>query len=46
MLTLENTHSKKYVVIESGTHVQHLEKSRNDLYCETLSFLKQDADFK
>ncbi|MWB96304.1 alpha/beta fold hydrolase [Flavobacterium sp. GA093] len=42
---LENAQSKKYVVIESGTHVQHLEKSRKDLYYETLSFLKQGADF-
>lgn len=43
---LENAQSKKYVAIERGTHVLHLEKSRNDLYYETLSFLKQEADFK
>lgn len=43
---LENAQSKKYVVIEKGTHVLHLEKSRNDLYDEVLSFLKQGIDFK
>lgn len=43
---LENAQSKKYVVIEKGTHVLHLEKSRNDLYYEILSFLKQGLDFK
>lgn len=34
---------KKYVVIERGTHVMHLEKSRFQLYEETLVFLKRDA---
>lgn len=34
---------KKYVTIESGTHVMHLEKSRFQLYEETLFFLKRDA---
>lgn len=43
---LENAQSKKYVVIEKGSHVLHLEKSRNDLYYEVLSFLKQSIDFK
>lgn len=42
---LENAQSKKYVVIEKGTHVLHLEKSRNALYYEVLSFLKQGIDF-
>ncbi|MFI0427519.1 MAG: alpha/beta fold hydrolase [Flavobacterium sp.] len=45
-VALENAQSKKYVVIQKGTHVMHLEKSRNDLYNETLSFLKQGIDFK
>jgi pimeloyl-ACP methyl ester carboxylesterase/heme-degrading monooxygenase HmoA len=45
-IALENAKSKKYVVIQKGTHVLHLEKSRNDLYYETLSFLKQEVDFK
>lgn len=39
-ISLENAASKKYVVIEKGTHVIHLEKSRNELYNETLHFLK------
>jgi len=43
-IALENTPSKKYVVIEKGTHVLHLEKSRNDLYYETLSFLRQGVN--
>lgn len=38
-LSLENASSKKYVVIQKGTHVMHLEKSRNELYNETLNFL-------
>jgi pimeloyl-ACP methyl ester carboxylesterase/heme-degrading monooxygenase HmoA len=38
--SLENAPYKKYVVIEKGTHVMHLEKSRNQLYVETLAFLK------
>ena len=36
---LTNAPSKKYVVIEKGTHVMHLEKSRLQLYNETLFFL-------
>ncbi|HEU4495623.1 MAG TPA: antibiotic biosynthesis monooxygenase, partial [Flavobacterium sp.] len=44
--SLENATSKKYVVIQKGTHVMHLEKSRNDLYPETLHFLRQDAELK
>lgn len=43
-VSLENTASKKYVVIEKGTHVMHLEKSRNDLYNETLSFLEDNKN--
>ncbi|MCP2028508.1 pimeloyl-ACP methyl ester carboxylesterase/heme-degrading monooxygenase HmoA [Flavobacterium sp. HSC-32F16] len=43
---LENAPSKKYVVIEKGTHVLHLEKSRNDLYYETLSFLRQGVNYQ
>jgi pimeloyl-ACP methyl ester carboxylesterase/heme-degrading monooxygenase HmoA len=38
--SLENAPYKKYVVIEKGTHVMHLEKSRYQLYDETLRFLK------
>lgn len=39
-VSLENAPYKKYVVIEKGTHVMHLEKSRYQLYDETLRFLK------
>jgi len=38
-ISLENAVSKKYVVIEKGTHVVHLEKSRYKLYNEVLHFL-------
>ncbi|NOT93904.1 alpha/beta hydrolase [Ferruginibacter sp.] len=38
--SLENVPYKKYVVLEKGTHVLHLEKSRYQLYNETLQFLK------
>lgn len=38
--SLENVPNKKYVVIEKGTHVMHLEKSRYQLYDETQRFLK------
>jgi pimeloyl-ACP methyl ester carboxylesterase/heme-degrading monooxygenase HmoA len=38
--TLDNAPYKKYVVIEKGTHVVHLEKSRYQLYDEVLHFLK------
>jgi heme-degrading monooxygenase HmoA/pimeloyl-ACP methyl ester carboxylesterase len=43
-VSLENAASKKYIVIQKGTHVMHLEKSRNDLYNETLSFLNDDRN--
>jgi pimeloyl-ACP methyl ester carboxylesterase/heme-degrading monooxygenase HmoA len=36
---LNNAPLKRYVVIEKGTHVMHLEKSRIQLYNETLNFL-------
>ncbi len=39
-VSLENSPYKKYVVIEKGTHVMHLEKSRYQLYNETLRFFK------
>jgi len=38
--SLKNVPYKKYVVIEKATHVMHLEKSRFQLYDETLRFLK------
>jgi pimeloyl-ACP methyl ester carboxylesterase/heme-degrading monooxygenase HmoA len=38
--SLENVPYKKYVVVEKGTHVMHLEKSRYELYDETLHFLQ------
>lgn len=38
--SLENAAYKKYVVIERGTHVVHLEKSRYHLYAEIINFLK------
>ena len=41
---LENSPHKKYVVIEKGTHVMHLEKSRHQLYEETLNFLRSGAN--
>lgn len=37
---LENAPYKKYVVLEKGTHVMHLEKSRYQLYDEVFHFLK------
>ncbi|QSW89008.1 alpha/beta hydrolase [Flavobacterium endoglycinae] len=40
--SLENAKSKKYVVIQKGTHVMHLEKSRIDLYDETLHFFNEN----
>jgi pimeloyl-ACP methyl ester carboxylesterase/heme-degrading monooxygenase HmoA len=39
---LENTPYKKYVVIEKGTHVMHLEKSRFRLYDEVRNFIKTE----
>ncbi|MBS1600198.1 MAG: alpha/beta fold hydrolase [Bacteroidetes bacterium] len=44
--SLENAPYKKYVVIEKGTHVMHLEKSRYQLYDETLHFLKFGMNMK
>lgn len=38
--SLENAAYKKYVVIEKGTHVMQLEKSRYQLYDEIVWFLK------
>lgn len=38
-VSLERAPYKKYVVIEKGTHVMHLEKNRYQLYEETLRFL-------
>lgn len=38
-LSLEKAKSKKYVVLQKGTHVMQLEKSRIELYKETLHFL-------
>jgi heme-degrading monooxygenase HmoA len=32
---------KRYVVIEKGTHVMHLETSRTQLYAETINFLNE-----
>jgi pimeloyl-ACP methyl ester carboxylesterase/heme-degrading monooxygenase HmoA len=37
--SLTNVPYKKYIVIQKGTHVMHLEKSRYELYDETLRFL-------
>lgn len=42
--SLENVPYKKYVVIEKGTHVMHLEKSRFRLYDEVLHFLSPQAE--
>lgn len=44
--SLENAPYKKYVVIEKATHVMHLEKSRYQLYDETLHFLKFGTNMK
>jgi pimeloyl-ACP methyl ester carboxylesterase/heme-degrading monooxygenase HmoA len=41
---MTNSLNKKYVVIESGTHVMHLEKNRFQLYNETLRFLWQGTN--
>jgi pimeloyl-ACP methyl ester carboxylesterase/heme-degrading monooxygenase HmoA len=40
---LTNVPEKKYVVIEKGTHVMHLEKSRTQLYQEVLNFLSNPS---
>jgi pimeloyl-ACP methyl ester carboxylesterase/heme-degrading monooxygenase HmoA len=40
---LTNAPLKKYVVIEKGTHIMHLEKSRSQLYNETLIFLNNST---
>jgi len=39
---LKNASYKKYVVIENGTHVMHLEKARFALYEAVLSFIDSD----
>ncbi|GGB20939.1 alpha/beta hydrolase [Puia dinghuensis] len=38
---LTNAPSKKYVVVEKGSHVLHLEKNRSKLYREVLNFLSK-----
>ncbi len=38
--TLQHATIKKYVTINNGTHVMHLEKNRYALYKEVLSFLQ------
>lgn len=43
-VSLESSPYKKYVVIEKGTHVLHLEKSRYLLYDETLHFLRYEVN--
>jgi esterase/lipase len=43
--SLENAASKKYVVIERGTHVMHLEKNRYQLYDEVLHELRGENFF-
>lgn len=43
---MEQSPQKKYVVIEKGTHVMHLEKSRHQLYEETLHFLQSGMEKK
>jgi pimeloyl-ACP methyl ester carboxylesterase/heme-degrading monooxygenase HmoA len=40
--SLTNAPVKKYVVIDKGSHVMHLEKSRPKLYQEALNFLSGD----
>lgn len=44
--SLENAAYKKYVVIEKGTHVMHLEKARYQLYDAILRFLKFELNTK
>lgn len=43
---MEQSPQKKYVVIEKGTHVMHLEESRYQLYEETLRFLQSGIEQK
>lgn len=43
---MDQSPQKKYVVIEKGTHVMHLEKSRHQLYEETLRFLQSGMEKK
>jgi len=45
-VSLENAPYKKYVLIEKGTHVIHLEKNRYQVYDEALRFLKSGTDHK
>jgi pimeloyl-ACP methyl ester carboxylesterase len=40
LTSLKKSPYKKYIVIKKGTHVMHLEKSRHQLYDETLRFLR------
>lgn len=40
--SLKNAPQKKYVVIEKGTHVMHLEESRLQLFAEVTHFLQQN----
>ncbi len=44
--SMEKAPFRKYVVIEKGTHVMHLEKSRHQLYDETLTFLSSGTNVK
>lgn len=41
--SLENAALKKYVVLEKGTHVMHLEKNRYRLYDEVFHFLGDES---
>jgi pimeloyl-ACP methyl ester carboxylesterase len=41
-ISLKNAESKKYVILEKGTHVAHLEKSRKQLYEEILLFFRNN----
>ena len=45
-VSLKNVPLKKYVVIEKGTHVMHLEESRLQLYDEVTNFLQQGNNLK
>ena len=45
-MEIKSASFKKYVVIEKGTHVMHLEKSRFELYEESLAFLKTNVAMK
>ncbi|TJY36048.1 alpha/beta hydrolase [Pontimicrobium aquaticum] len=45
-MEMKKTPFKKYIIIKKGTHVMHLEKSRHQLYAETLFFLKTKINIK